>query len=304
MKIKSEAEFGYSRVFKLQLGEKEIYTPMFFPAVSSVDTKIFDAVFNWLLEKKPFTFLVSAYDIRNELLEKFPINESLLMLDSGGYELRNVENKFSWTLEDYLKVIEKAKPEIIISLDLPEDNNPIHNYNLLKSKINDDIFLEYTISETNHLKIPRKLELTLQEIQPNGIAIPERNLGISFVERLETVRKISKILQNMEIPILFHILGCSDPDSIIKYANEGVDLFDGLGWYKRAISYEESKNKLFEKYSDWSFIDSSKLSNCNCFVCKKADKISHFERVLSHNVLAYSILCKELQSQIIEGGLI
>lgn len=302
MKITHEAQFGFSRVFKLNFMEKEIYTPMFFPAVSSVDIKEFESIFNWIIEKKPNTFLVSAYDIQSALIQNFPIKESILMLDSGGYELKHLGNKVSWSLDDYSNVIKKTNPDIVISLDHPDDKNPIKNYNLLNEILDDDIFLEYTISETNHSRIPKVLELTLQEIQPNAIAIPERNLGISFIDRINTVSEISDILQKMENPILFHILGCSDPDSILRYANEGVDLFDGLGWYKRAVQYTEIKNGKFEMYADWSFIDSSKLSNCNCFVCKKANKIDHFDRVLSHNILAYSKLCEELQMQTIEGG--
>ncbi len=302
MEITHEAQFGNSRIFKIKIKEKEIFTPIFFPAVSSVDIRKFESILNWLIEKKPINFLVSGYDINTEIVRKFPIKETFLMLDSGGYEIRNLEKKSSWSLNNYKEIIEKLEPDIIISLDLPDNQNPIQDYLSLKSNLNEDVFLEFVISETNPKKIPNMLISSLQEIQPNAIAIPERNLGLSFIERLKTVRKVSNILQNMENPILFHILGCSDPDSIIKYANEGVDLFDGLGWYKRAVFYKEIKNNKYKLYSDWSFIDSSKLSDCNCFVCKKADEINHLERVLSHNLLAYSKLCEELQMYIIEGG--
>ncbi len=147
MEITHEAQFGNSRIFKIKIKEKEIFTPIFFPAVSSVDIRKFESILNWLIEKKPINFLVSGYDINTEIVRKFPIKETFLMLDSGGYEIRNLEKKSSWSLNNYKEIIEKLEPDIIISLDLPDNQNPIQDYLSLKSNLNEDVFLEFVFHE-------------------------------------------------------------------------------------------------------------------------------------------------------------
>ncbi len=114
------SQFSYGRIVELKINYKKRFTPMFVPTISST-SKIGD-FFNtelWLLNIKPLDFLISVYDYEENFQKLFPSLDSFVILDSGGYELRNIQNPRDWSLEGYINVINKIRPDIIISLDLP-----------------------------------------------------------------------------------------------------------------------------------------------------------------------------------------
>jgi len=290
--------FGYGRICEIVINGKKRYTPLFVPAISSASKKgnYLDARV-WLKRTKPLDLLISAYDYDFMFSDFEPHKECFLILDSGGFELRNIVNPKQWTIKEHMEIIEKMKPDITISLDLPDVNykESIEFYNQIYENFSKETFIQFVVSESNPTKTLETLKLVLQQIEPQIIGIPEVNLGKSANERIKNCEIVAEILQSMQNAVLFHLLGCSDPEMIRDYALSGVDILDGLGWYRQVIDI--SKN------NDYRFVNFSKLnSSCSCDACVLTKNEDYEDRVFSHNLLAYYQLMENIRNQIIEGG--
>jgi len=306
MKIKVKKQFGLARITEINIGNKKRFTPMFYPSVSSVDQKYYNSIIKWIIETKPIDFLLSAYDVKydNISIDSSKM-ESCLMLDSGGYELKSIKEKKIWNLELLKEVINKTKPEFVLTLDTPNNLDFIDNYFELKNELNQEIILEYVIPETKTNNLKSRIIETLESIQPDVIAIPEIYFGRSINERLVNIRLISEILQSMQKPILFHILGCSEPNHLVQYSELGVDIFDGLGWYRSIIySDEEKEIKSDIPVKSRYKVDFAELNkNCQCYSCTKLNITEYENRCLFHNIYNYIELMEEIQNGIINGGI-
>lgn len=306
MKLNVKKKFGLARITEIKIGNKKRFTPIFFPSVSSVDQKYYHSIIKWVIETKPVDFLLSAYDVKydNITIDSNEM-ESCLMLDSGGYELKSIKDKKIWNHELLKEVILKTKPEFVLTLDTPTNLDFIKYYHELKKVLNKEVILEYVLPEPKDSDLTSLIIETLGRIQPDAIAIPEIYFGKSLDERLTKIRKVSEILQSMQGPILFHILGCSEPNHLVQYSELGVDIFDGLGWYRNVIYKDEKK----EINSDISVkhrykVDFSELDkDCQCYICTKLEIKEYENRVLFHNIYSYFELMEEIQNGIIDGGL-
>ncbi len=291
-------QFGYGRIVELKINNLQRYTPMFIPALSSASRKNdFLNAKRWVKRVKPVDFLISAYDYIEDFKDLKIKKDSFVTLDSGGYELRNIIKPKQWTLDSYLEIIDKIHPDMIISLDHPENNftQSISCFEQIKESYSNNSYLQFVIAETKKEKIPDSVINTLQLIELDVIGIPEVNLGKNLEERLQSIQSIVKILSSMQNPTLLHILGCSDPEMIKKYALSGADIFDGLGWYRQVVDISDNENF---KFTNFANLD----SDCECKACKLTLTEDYEEKVFAHNYLAYYALMEQIREMIIKGS--
>ncbi len=297
MHAKILSQFGLGRIVKIKIKNKIRLTPIFVPALSSASkTQEFLRAKRWLINTQPYEFLISAYDFDSEFQQLFPTSESFVILDSGGYELQNLKNPKPWNINSFMKVIPLVEPDIVISLDNygMKFEKSVAYYKKIKEKFSTDIVVEFVINTHNLKELRNHIIKALETIQPSIIAIPEINLGSSFRERISNIKNISELIQSMEEPILLHLLGCSDPESIIEYSFNGVDIFDGLGWNRYVININGQ---------EFRFTNFAKLpKECPCYVCQNVIETSYSDRVLNHNILAYYNLMEKIREQIIDGS--
>lgn len=117
-----------SRVNKVDIGAKSLFTPCYFPALSTCVTKYtLDSLFDFLYQySKPL--LISAYDLYEEFHEKNHIKskmegmpENILFLDSGRFE-SSWFNSQDWSFERYKATIKSTTHDLYTSFDVfPEE---------------------------------------------------------------------------------------------------------------------------------------------------------------------------------------
>ena len=75
----------------------------------------------------------------------------------------------------------------------------------------------------------------VRAVNPQMIAIAERELGDGIMQRICTVAKIRKALSDQGFSTLLHVLGTGNPITMAFLAMAGADFFDGLEWCRTAI---------------------------------------------------------------------
>lgn len=312
MEIVVEKEEKFARICKLRVRNKEFFTPIFFPSISSTELD-FKMHYNWIIKQKPKFFMSSAYDLDIKEINQIKKLDSVTCLDSGGFELRKIQKPKKWLIEDYLEIIKRTSFDIVITLDLEiqreysnkffEIKNKIlvNNYEFINSMVEKDSLIFFALSEYKADAIIKQIGELLSKVNPRVITIPEESLGVTFEERITSLRKISEKLTSMtENPVLIHIRGCSDPNSIIQYSRNGADIFDGLGWTRKVIKWIEIDEESLDLSTKWfSDSDQSKLMDCKCLSCKRNKKKEYTKRLFAHNLEAYNNLIKDLRNQYI-----
>ena len=296
------------------INNKLLETPEFIPSLTSIKRyeNYIDLLY-YLTGQKISHFMISAYDlyhlnseIPEEIYTQILENKSLCFMDSGGFEVHTGVFSKKWNNKLLIKTSKDINPDIIVSLDTicenPKDSmlEDIKSYNTIRDKLNDDKqFYEVVI----HGKLFSSIRSFLDNLEVDkkllAICVPERNLGNSFdirSERLKALLQLIKKEYGFE-ELLFHLMGCSHPLLIRKYAELGVELFDGIHW----------QDSLFNPIKS-NFSDLSRLMeiNCTCHYCDKLRNIrkinkKEFENLymyytLSHNLFQYKHLMNDIRS--------
>ncbi len=306
MKIDLIKKLNMAKSYRIKINNFEFKTPFFFPSISTYKNN-FDTIFKWVLSNRCNQFLFSAYDLNNKRTELLAKKNMNICLDSGGFELKILENPKKWDIYDLINVCNSGKFDMIISLDPFFDKEVLHKffhtkndililyYEKMVESINYESLFEFAITEHKPEMIIKQLKYTLKKINPNAIAIPEENLGFTFSEKISNIETISNLLSNQSNPILFHLRGCSNPLSMIEYSLSGVDIFDGLGWSSKVIKKTENISNEGKILHNWKTFDYSKLDNCECDACKSNKRKKYNDKVLAHNLFAYKKLLSEIQ---------
>ena len=310
MKITVEKANKLAKICRVELQSKQFFTPIFFPSLSSTEVD-YQKHYNWLLKQKPEIFMSSAYDLNQKKLKQISNLNAITCLDSGGFELKKNEKNTSWTIEDQIKIIEKMNFHIIITLDFPIHKKEgkyfsirneilINNYKIIEQIVGKKSLICFSFTENKKFLI-NQIESILSQINPKAVAIPESHLGVNFVERKEMLCSIKNTINQLSNnEVLLHIRGCSDPDLIIQYVQNGADIFDGLGWTRKVIKwFEFDKKNNFDIENKWHIeFDLGKLSDCDCKGCKRAKRGDYLDRLFKHNNFAYRKLINDVHEQI------
>jgi len=296
------------RSFSIEAYKKVLKTPFFFPAVSTVKTNFRPLEYIDLIKKVEFPgYLVSAYDIhqledktKKEIMKK--VSEStengiFTYLDSGNYESYWHKDKM-WSIKQLGTILAELSVDFCFSYDLFWNNQKINDY------VKESITL---IARTAGMQksgttvpivhstpdlLPKIINKIVDGINPEIIAVPERELGYSIFERAKTVKNIRDKLNKSKYPIPLHLLGTGNPISILVYSVCGADMYDGLEWCKNVVNPDTGH--LFH------FVQKD-LVDCNCDACKAKDTLYPFQ-TMAHNLNFYEKFLREVRDSFKENN--
>ena len=177
-------------------------------------------------------------------IENTAKNENkIILLDSGNYESYWHKNK-EWTPDKFRSILESNCYNMAFNFD----------YQNLQGSIDDiaDIIISTTIKDqekaTDSIVMPiihTQKEMiayvaakVVETIEPEMIAIPERNLGEGLLERVKILHQIRNTLNNLGYYCPIHLLGTDSPLSILLFSLFGADSFDGLLWCVTTADYD------------------------------------------------------------------
>ena len=298
-----------SRVLEIRLQGKVLSTPTYFPAISSYGVK---PPFHELLYLLKFhrypRVLVSAYDLhhlrgkrRKEALSllKSYRKEGFLFMDSGLFESWGKDDK-GWNMKSYKSILPQLEFDLYSSFDVYRTGRKSYKEfkegtyrNLLESSVFlDDTAFFAILHESSPSRLVKLANELVEEHSDlcRNIAVAERDIGKSLLERAETIVALRRILQDNGCYLL-HILGCGNPLSMLVYSYCGADTFDSVDWVRLSIDH-----------NDYSIHDFAHLEllKCECKVCSERPyaRAQYLEKLLLHNLMFYQNFVIQLQSLI------
>jgi hypothetical protein len=259
----------------------EVKTPLLVPSFSS---KGFDVVqrsgksktlrseasqyLDFFSHRLNETFLVSAYDLHNGLLDQAPRFNSkhstsvfslpeILFLDSGLYEWRTgsdagepvqeVRLPTDWNQAMHTEFLKQVPPDAnnlaIVSWDS-------YGGYLRQIKQAQAFFASYPGAMSVFLLKPvsgspssKHRYYDIGKLTPHAerlaafdvIGVTEKELGKSVLDRAATVARLRDLLDAKEVDAPIHIFGGLDPLYSPLYFAAGAEIFDGLTWLRYAF---------------------------------------------------------------------
>ncbi len=304
---------GKSRVTAISIDAKSLVTPTYFPAISSFGVKHrVDSLFDLLVDYSYPRLLISAYDIhsmdttkRKRLASQIKqyMKQSFVFVDSGRFESWWYKDS-GWNFELFSETLKKIEYDFYASLDVfPSFQTRSQGYvdavlNSIESSraISSSPGFIAVFHGSTPIELVSIIEKTLEKVKNLSgiIALPERDCGVSIIDKVQTISKIRKLLDKYDDRIIMHILGCGHPKSLALFSFCGADTFDSLDWINSLVDI-----KRFE-LTDISYLN---FSDCECKFCKNESMI-YIERVLLHNLLFYQDFMKSIRESIREDELV
>jgi len=292
------------RCLTVKINEKVLATPTYFPSISSAATRmqLIPLIRECMSSGYP-RLLISAYDIFNDkeeskkliqALNDFLKKGNILFLDSGTFEKYWLQN-YTWSYSNYESVIKQTTSDFYASFDeipSPSDDNeslfkkllPYVKKSVKLEKNNHCITICQGLTPKQLTNLTSKICNQTEEFS-QMIAIPERYCGKTLKERVNTIKKIRKILNDKNENNILHVLGCGNPLSIALFSFVGADSFDSVDWSRWLIN----RNTL-------TFTDKTHLSllNCSCNACSLSKVDTGYQELL-HNLLFYQTFLNEVK---------
>lgn len=297
--------------------------PALFMSVSSFETRLrSEAAVNALGVFGAPIILVSAYDFvpydddgddaerMVKVLSRFRAKGGFVLIDSGNYEASRLD--VEWTaghLKSALEIaphdwafcfdvmepeqsVSKAAKEIVASVKRGQKitHAPVipivHAYNLKGGG--------YSLKAT-----PRVVCEVAKRLEPPLIAIPERELGKTLIDRARTVRRIREELNKLPFYQPLHLLGTGNPWSIAVLSAAGADSFDGLEWCRVLIDRDNGTFNHFQNYDFFAY-QAGRASPFaqSVLLDEKTDVAS---KAAFHNIDYYAELSQDLQQAAAKG---
>ncbi len=292
-------------LFSVIMDHNNLETPFFVPAISSIKSNFELEESLELIDSTGYPgYLVSAYDLyhaggqrRTSLLDaisKSTAEKAITFLDSGYYEAFWYRDS-DWSFDHFESVLGKVDVDFSFSFDVFWDKGKPLDKHLKESittiaktagvqRIGTTIPLLH--SEAAHF--PEVAKRIVENIGPEVIGVPERELGSSIFERAKTVRLLRTALDETGRRILLHLLGTGNPVSILVYSLCGADTFDGQEWSQTVV--DPGSAHLFH------FIQKD-LIDCSCSACSIRDIAYHLQ-TMSHNLVFYRDFTKQIREAI------
>lgn len=298
---------------KILINNKVLETPEFIASLTSIKrySNYFDLI-SYLTYQKISHFMISAYDlyylkteIPIEIYTQISKSNMLSFMDSGAFEIYTAVFSNDWNNDLLIETTKEINPDIIVSLDRicvdPKSSflEDLSNYNFMRDKLKENQQFYEIVIHGSHISIIKSfldnLELDKKLL---AICIPERNLGNSFNVRYENLQSILHLIKEEYgfTELLIHLMGCSHPVLIKKYAELGVELFDGIHWHDSLFIPSKAE-----------FTDLSRLMDINC-LCKYCNKLRDIRKInkkdfenyymyylLSHNLFHFKNLMKNIR---------
>ena len=260
---------------ELHLSGTAFHTPAFFPSISSLKTSLRPADYLMVLcslhDIIP-QFLMSAYDLsRSECpeilrsrLQGAKDAGATVLLDSGNYEAYWKEGNDSWTQQDFHEVLAHFPCTAAFSFDNqhPPSDSKQHLDMLVERWLADQAAAGSTvvipIVHATPQDLPDICAQLAEACNVPMIAIPERRLGSSVIQRTQSVISLRRALDHTGRQIAIHVLGTGNPISIALYSHAGADSFDALEWcqtvvdHDTALLYHLSHACFFHEQTHWT----------------------------------------------------
>lgn len=297
-----------SRSFSIETNGKSFVTPFFVPAISTIKTDWSISGYLGLLEKTGYpAFLISAYDIydiddKEERIVMKSLADcvdkgTLIFLDNGNYEAYWYRDT-TWTLNKLKKILGKVNPDFSFSFDIFwQKEKAVEEYiretitSVAKTASMQRTGSTIALIHSDPMLFPTVVRKLVDNINPEIVAIPERELGPSIFERAQTIKRIRDELNKTERVIPIHILGTGDPISILIYTLCGADLYDALVWCTNCV---DSKTGYLRHFSQRDFV------GCNCKACRMQD-IPYEIQTMTHNLIFYIDFLRKIRDSIRAG---
>jgi len=296
----------FFRSFLIEIPEKEsIQTPFFFPAISTIKTNFSPSDYLDLILQIGYPgFLISSYDIYKakkknrknlvDLISKCRNNSTIILLDNGNYEAFWYRDN-NWKLNNLESILNEMSVDMCFSFDVFWKNSK--NFNQYIDKIVSSISksaaiqkagLTIPIIHSDPKVFPTVINKIIDIVNPEFIAVPERELGSSLIERAKTIRNIRNTLNKTGRPVALHLLGTGNPISILVYTLSGADSYDGLEWCQTVVDPETGLLYHFSQRD---------LFNCDCYGCR-LKRFPYHIKTLIHNLLYYLDFLKEIKDSL------
>jgi hypothetical protein len=205
------------------------------------------------------SYLISAYDIYHKHVPQprdLPFRPSVIVLDSGGYEISKdrdladvtdpLPGKKKWNTEmlgSVLKAWPKEYATILVSYDHPEEHRPFEE----QVEMARELFRgHHDHLHTFLLKPESKDQYTLKTALKNAVAnieelrsfniigLTQKELGYSLMEQMIQIARFRRELDVNRIAAPIHIFGSLDPLTVCLFFVAGAEIFDGLTWMRYA----------------------------------------------------------------------
>lgn len=256
----------------LNLSKGRLTSPLLVPSVSSKGFPIVGGV-SEASKAAEFAspdireaLLISAYDLHHRLLlqtDELLSDESagthygsseLLIVDSGGYELidefesgetnRGPRLVEPFDFSDYERIIGRLPQHhdvLAVSFDFPPDDRGDFAQQRARAQ---ELFARYPHLKSDFLIKPEPGSRFINELRliPEAtnlrafdvIGVTEKELGASLLDRLVTLAKLRRTLDDSNVEAPIHVFGALDPLLSPLYFMVGGEIFDGLSWIRYA----------------------------------------------------------------------
>jgi len=302
MGIEKYFSTGHSRIV---IGGRTKALPEYFPSVSSVKTSLSPLEYLKVLTvtKHP-QLLVSAYDLNNssnkkkmaEITARAMDNGAIILMDSGNYESYWRSDK-GWKWNNYLTALSKLNFHLAFSFD-----NQTPPITLSKNILDVERRVARTLKlvpkasiipilHGNLHHLPQIAKQIVHHLKPVMIAVPERELGEGMIERIGTLTKIRRTLDETGEDIPLHLLGTGNPLSLLLFSAFGANSFDGLEWCQTTVDH---KTGLLYHLQQREFFGIQSV------FCANID-IPYAQATLAHNLMFYSRWMDTIRSHITDN---
>lgn len=286
--------------------------PVFFPSLSTAAKTTISVPqhVELLLSLSQPQFLVSAADIYNlrqerqkssrlisELVTRAGQNGQMVLLDSGNYE-RFWQKLDRWSRARFHEVLSYVPVQLAFCYDnlspAATVTEIVREIEMGAAKDRKAADLEALLPIVHCPKpemFPEVCAEIVNRMHPLMIGVPERELGVGLVERIDTVAAIRDAINKTGTYCPLHLLGTGNPISLVLFAIAGADSFDGLEWCQTSVDYETySLHHLSHMEVFWH---QSNLGS--------SYEISPAARALTHNLLFYQDLMPRIGEAIKNG---
>ena len=304
-----------ARLLDLHFGGKKRLTPLYFPSVSSsAQRSSVDTMIGFCVNRGAPQMLVSAYDMEGGkvpgaagMLEEYA-EKGVLLLDSGAFEAHYADK--GWKFDKYAETVKATPCDIYASLDKMPRGRQADGYMLgatcCSTRRSELVRRNARCMAILHGATENQLAAVAEGVaslltsssrgsatknQPAAVAegvaggaggprmyaVPEREMGDSVAEKIETAVRIRRALSGADPRNVLHVLGCGDPVLMTLLVYAGVDSFDSVDWSRWAIN-----PVTFE----WVCADRLEFMGCECAACAESGQDT-LARMWGHNLLFY-----------------
>ena len=311
------------------IANSRVPLPTLYLSVSSFETQLLpdQAVTALRIAQAP-AILVSAWDLvrrrePNALikeLEKYRSAGGFVLLDSGNYESSRLQ-VHQWDPEDLEEAMAHAMHDWAFCFDklshfnFDENRTPEQITEKIVEIVKRDLeFTSTAVLPVVHVPqlensgykikiIPEVARRVADELRPELIGIPERELGAGIVQRAQTMQAIRRELNTLSFYQPVHLLGTGNPWTVAIMVAAGADTFDGLEWCRTVVDHDNDRLNHFQHFDLFSL--QAELSDSAVVEAAQKNEfgVAFAGRVAFHNLDYFKKFGDKLRDAVSKGRL-